>query len=195
MQEGSLDKKTASQLNTLYMASGGEIGQAYSELAEGYDSFAQSISYLSPKKCLELIIKACPCEPEHARVLDLGCGTGEMGKLLKESGFEKMVGLDPSEGMLKKAEEKKIYDQLHQGFLGNGSYPEELKDSFEVVVLAGVLNVNHAPPEALDEAVSSMKGNGIIVFSLPDAVGEEKGYLAKLKELQSLIKFKDSVSF
>ena len=64
-----------------------------------------------------------------------------------------------------------------------------------MVVMAGVLNQNHAPPEALDDAVSSLREKAFLVFSLPDSVGEEKGYLAKVKEKEEIVKKVGSLKY
>src|SRR5512135_937049 len=48
---------------------------------------------------LEQVLPAPP-----ARLLDLGCGTGEHSRFLAEKGYQ-VVGLDSSEAMLQKARE------------------------------------------------------------------------------------------
>jgi predicted TPR repeat methyltransferase len=45
------------------------------------------------------------------RILDLGCGTGLAGPLLKKPGTH-LTGIDLSPGMLRKAEDRAVYDEL-----------------------------------------------------------------------------------
>jgi len=45
---------------------------------------------------------------KNLKILDLGCGTGLVGELLKERfGFVNLVGLDVSDDLLEKVKEKK----------------------------------------------------------------------------------------
>jgi SAM-dependent methyltransferase len=47
--------------------------------------------------------------------LDLACGTGRIGRWLRQHGVQKLDGLDLTPAMLARAEEKKVYDTLRQG--------------------------------------------------------------------------------
>ena len=83
-----------------------------------------------------------------ARILDAGCGTGNMAQLLQQMGYNNIDGLDPSAGMLAVARNKQLYRELHQLYLDS---QVELPDgSYDAVVAAGVLTHGHAPPAALD---------------------------------------------
>jgi predicted TPR repeat methyltransferase len=46
---------------------------------------------------------------EETNVLDIGCGTGVLGKRLTVLGFKHIDGLDASEGMLKLSKETGAY--------------------------------------------------------------------------------------
>ena len=83
-----------------------------------------------------------------ARILDAGCGTGNMAQILTQMGYRNIDGLDPSAGMLAVARNKQLYRQLHRLYLEQHiALPES---SYDAVVAAGVLTHGHAPPEALD---------------------------------------------
>ena len=47
---------------------------------------------------------------DKLRILDIGCGTGLIGKYLAQKGFKHMVGLDVSPMMLAKARSKGVYE-------------------------------------------------------------------------------------
>ena len=80
-----------------------------------------------------------------ARILDGGCGTGNMAELLRLIGYRNIVGLDASDGMLAAARAKGCYVELRKGLLGAEiDLPSE---SFDAVTAAGVLTHGHAPPE------------------------------------------------
>ena len=118
-----------------------------------------------------------------ARILDAGCGTGNMAQILQQMGYRNIDGLDPSSGMLEVARRKRIYRQLHQLFLGaDVDLPQA---SYDAVVAAGVLTHGHAPPEALDGILQLTRAGGLIFFSLSQVAYEEFGFRQKITELDA----------
>lgn len=73
-------------------------------------ALVERLHYRAPQKLAELIKRHFPgCVFQHT--VDLGCGTGLMGdEIHAVSGL--LTGVDLSEAMLKKAEEKQIYTRL-----------------------------------------------------------------------------------
>jgi len=124
------------------------------------------------------------CIPDFdARVLDAGCGTGNMAQILTQMGYRNIDGLDPSAGMLAVARRKQIYQQLHQLYLGK---QVDLPDaSYDAVVAAGVLTHGHAPPESLDGILKLTRPDGIILFSLSQIAYQEYGFRQKIEELET----------
>jgi 2-polyprenyl-3-methyl-5-hydroxy-6-metoxy-1,4-benzoquinol methylase len=118
-----------------------------------------------------------------ARILDAGCGTGNMAQLLHQMGYRNIEGLDPSSGMLAIAHKKEVYQQLHQLYLGARI---ELPDaSYDAVVAAGVLTHGHAPPESLDGILQVARHGAVIVFSLSLIAFEEYGFKQKIDALDA----------
>jgi SAM-dependent methyltransferase len=71
----------------------------------------------------------------NSRVLDIGCSTGRLLAALKEKGFFKVCGLDPSPGCAVAA--KKLYGiPVHTGTFSSLS---QLNGTFDFVVMIGVL--------------------------------------------------------
>jgi SAM-dependent methyltransferase len=115
-------------------------------------------------------------------VLDAGAGTGLFGGILRVLGYEDLVGIDISERMLDKADEKGAYKVLHRMALG-----EPLRfgsGSFSAAVCVGVFTTNHAPPEALDELVRVVGPGGWVIFSVRDDVYREAGFEGKQASLE-----------
>ncbi len=118
-----------------------------------------------------------------ARILDAGCGTGNMAQILHQMGYLNLEGLDPSSGMLSIAEKKGVYQQLYPLYLGADV---DLPDAaYDAVVAAGVLTHGHAPPESLDGILKLVKSGGVIVFSLSVIAYEEYGFKQKIDELDA----------
>jgi SAM-dependent methyltransferase len=118
-----------------------------------------------------------------ARILDAGCGTGNMAQILTQMGYNNIDGLDPSAGMLEVARSKQLYRQLHQLYLAQRiDLPAA---SYDAVVAAGVLTHGHAPPEALDGILEVTRAGGVILFSLSQIAFKEFGFEQKIAELDA----------
>ena len=109
-------------------------------VAELFDSYANSfdkhlidtLKYETPKNLLELLN---PSINDKFSILDIGCGTGLMGKLLKPYA-SKIVGVDLSKEMLSKAELTGAYDSLIADDILE--FLNKCNDKFDLVVSADV---------------------------------------------------------
>ncbi len=77
--------------------------EAYSSFAEVYDMFMDNVPY--GEWCGYLCGILDEAGIREGLVLDLGCGTGKMTRLLKERGYD-MIGVDLSEEMLSIARDR-----------------------------------------------------------------------------------------
>ena len=76
--------------------------EAYTGFAEVYDMFMDNVPYKEWNTYLTGLLKEYGIE--DGLVLELGCGTGKMTRLLAKSGYD-MIGVDNSEEMLRIAME------------------------------------------------------------------------------------------
>jgi glycosyltransferase involved in cell wall biosynthesis len=100
--------------------------------------------------------------PTRQRVLDIGCGKGELGNAVKHRGHH-VVGLDqyPPEGELDAFYEANLFDGL----------PEEvLHERFDTILFADVLEHLPDPDAMLIQAAGLLNNGGKILVSLPNAV-------------------------
>ncbi|MEN7546830.1 3' terminal RNA ribose 2'-O-methyltransferase Hen1 [Rapidithrix thailandica] len=117
------------------------------------------------------------------KVLDLGCGNGKLLKLLlKESQFEKILGMDVSFRELQKAKEKLWLDaaspklqeriQLIQGSL---TYRDKRLENFEAAALVEVIeHVDEERLPALERVVFEFAGPKTVVLTTPNAEYNQK---------------------
>jgi 2-polyprenyl-3-methyl-5-hydroxy-6-metoxy-1,4-benzoquinol methylase len=145
-------------LERVYQADGehGTLAALYDEWAGDYDQqlWASGNPYIAIAS--GLVGRHLP--DYGARILDAGCGTGNMAQVLH-------------------------YQQLHQLYLD--SEIELPEASYDAVVAAGVLTHGHAPPEALDGILKIARSGAAIVFSLSLIAFEEHGFKQKIEALDA----------
>ena len=102
---------------------------AYTSFAQVYDMFMDNVPYEEWSRYVIDLLKEEKIE--EGLVLDLGCGTGKMTRLLAAAGFD-MIGIDNSEDMLEIAREcQYAQDEAKGGKTGDmtASDEEEASDS------------------------------------------------------------------
>ena len=139
----------------------------------------------------------------ESEVLDMGAGSGVIGRLLMQKGFTNITGIDASEAMLTKAVATGAYKATHCMYVGMGTdkYPDELKGRFDLVTACGCFIEGHIPSTGFDDVHASLKTNGYFVINFKECnwvEGAKEGLKEKLGELISEGKFKvvnESTSF
>lgn len=102
--------------------------------------------------------------PEGARVLDVGCSTGNFGIALEELKQCKVVGIDISESDIAEARDK--ISEAYVLDITSAGLSEKL-GKFDVIVFADVLEHLTEPRDALHAAHSLLNVGGIVVYSIP----------------------------
>ncbi len=82
--------------------------EAYSSFAQVYDLFMDNVPYEEWSVYLTGLLREYGAQ--DGLVLDLGCGTGKMTRLLEQAGYD-MIGVDSSSEMLEIAREAQIQDE------------------------------------------------------------------------------------
>ena len=101
----------------------------------------------------------------NLRVLDVGCGPGHIGKLIKARG-NYVAGVELSPDAAQAARE--VLDTVH-GFDIEGAWPASLRENpFDVVVLGEVLEHVFEPVEVLAEARKVLRPGGRVVITTPN---------------------------
>jgi SAM-dependent methyltransferase len=179
------------------------IKDHYDELCSNYEDIYLRAGFHDPKKCAELVSKhfELVSKPkEEIEVLDMGCGTGLVGKYLYEDGFKQIVGLDASKGMLDEADATKpgVHKELIELFLGSPStYPDTLKDRFDFVTASGILADNHLDNSVFEEMLLTLKKGGVACFATRTEYLTKYGYGPYMKKLVDEGKWKviDEITF
>ncbi|MDA0219366.1 MAG: methyltransferase domain-containing protein [Proteobacteria bacterium] len=119
-----------------------ELPQAYvagvfDDYAERFEAaLVERLAYRVPAALHDLVAALVPPGTVHARVLDLGCGTGLAGERFRASSSW-LEGVDLSEGMVALARRKSLYDDLEVGEAV--AFAGARRDRYDLVVAADVL--------------------------------------------------------
>ena len=157
-----------------------DLEEVYDQWAEKYDEHVTAFGYKIPAVAAGLFGKYVTRETRP--ILDAGAGTGLMGDVLDALGYRGQIGIDISTGMLDKARERDIYEDLHQMVLGEKlDFPS---DHFGACQSIGVFTAGHAPASAFDELVRVLCPGGYVIFSVAEGVYVPKGYKDKFEALE-----------
>ncbi len=173
-------KDSDAWLAEVYGAKGaGEVQRTYDGWAGHYDDSLADFGYTNFIYAAALLNRFSP--PGIGEILDAGCGTGALGRHLELLGYESLVGIDLSRGMLARARDTGCYRELDIADLGQ---PLDFSDDrFTACVSIGVLTAGHAPPAALDELIRVTRAGGHLVFSVSKPAFDQCGFKEKLSAL------------
>jgi SAM-dependent methyltransferase len=103
-----------------------------------------------------------------ARVMELGCGTGNLAARLSELGYD-VTGCDIAEAMLMAARQSFPASRARWQLLSAGStrLPFETA-TFDAVIASSVLEYIENPEQSLGECLRVLNPSGVLIFSVPN---------------------------
>ena len=101
-----------------------------------------------------------------ANIIDVGCGTGLMGKLLGNKGYKNIVGIDASQKFVDASIATGFYKEAEAMYLGNGDLPEKYVNHFDMAVASGVWLKGHIPCAGIEDVYLSLKVGGLFVTAM-----------------------------
>ncbi|SLN31716.1 Malonyl-[acyl-carrier protein] O-methyltransferase [Roseovarius albus] len=180
MSENELPDTKAGRVDWVIRAeTNEEMRRRYDLWAQDYDSDVGSYDdYLVPweaTKVAEIVLS------KEALILDAGAGTGLVGQTLKEAGFQRLIAVDYSEGMLDIARKKQVYEDVHQCDL---SRPTQFETgSIDCVITCGT--TTQMPCASLREFARIVRPKGKIIFAVVPDAWVDFGYADILSELEA----------
>lgn len=138
--------------------------EAYTDFAYLYDEFMEDVPYAEWADLLSSLIKAYGTNVKT--VLDLGCGTGTLTRLMAAKGYE-MMGVDYSQDMLTVAAEKNTEDNDILYINQDMRSLELLEKSDAIISVCDCINYMILD-EDIEDCFKSVKSNlikdGIFIF-------------------------------
>ena len=158
----------------------GEVADRYDEWAKAYDDDLASWSYQAPTVVAETVVSS---HPDAGSVLDVGCGTGLVGRALRARGFAgELHGRDISEASLEIAQRSGAYDSLEQADLQQRLAFED--DSLDVVVCVGVMTYLPEVEAVWREFARVARPGGLVVVTQREDLWHQRDCPAVVDRLQ-----------
>jgi predicted TPR repeat methyltransferase len=150
----------------------GSITSLFDRYAGFFDDHLRTkLQYRLPEMIADAVtawyIQHTPHKPLDA--LDLGCGTGICGELLR-SRAGTLAGVDVSPAMIQKARERGVYDRLELADMVDAMRRQP--ESFDLLLAADVLIYSGDLLPAFEAASQSLRPGGLFVFSVESFDGE-----------------------
>ena len=149
----------------------------YAKWAATYESdFVTNQGYKHPQVIAEIFHNQLP---EVKKVIDIGTGTGLVGKYLKGHRPEIIIdGIDISPEMLAEATKKEVYRNLYEQDL---TLPVINTDApYDALVTIGTFTHGHLGIEVLDNLIPLVKTDGYYVIAVNEAYFHEHNFLEKI---------------
>jgi predicted TPR repeat methyltransferase len=153
-------------------ASDGYVQAVFDSFADTFESKLARLYYRAPELVAAALDSSGLAANGSLDVLDVGCGTGLCGPLLAPY-KRRLVGVDLSQGMLERARDKGIYDELVHAELT--AYLQRMSGAFDVIVSADTLVYVGALEAVADAAAAALRPGGVLVFTLEEAVADDSG--------------------
>ena len=144
-------------------ASDRTIQQIYKGFAVSYEArMREDLQYQGPERIADAI-RSVIGEPKNLNILDLGCGSGLAGTVLKPWAA-KLTGVDLSPEMIELAKKREIYDRLEVAEIT--TWLDESKEAFDLIVTCDVLIYFGDLHRIAAAAAKRIKAGGIFALSM-----------------------------
>ena len=154
-----------------------ELQRFYETWAENYDRDIAAEGYIAPRVLVEMLPLVGMSRPDPTlEILDAGCGTGIVGRLLHERGFCNIDGFDLSKPMVEQAEALGVYRRLQGDIDMNQPLLTYAPQSYDVILCCGVFTHGHVPPESLVHLIRLGKPGGRLLLSTRTTYCDETDY-------------------
>jgi len=147
----------------------GYVTRLFDDYADRFDEHLGTIAYRVPKLIRDAIMETAGSDQLAWRVLDLGCGTGLCGEVMRPlAAF--LAGIDLSARMIAKARERNIYDSLAVGSIEDAL--EEQQQSFDTIIAGDVFTYVGDLSGVLLGCARALRDGGLLAFSVESADGD-----------------------
>nr|XP_053644563.1 uncharacterized protein LOC128697061 isoform X1 [Cherax quadricarinatus] len=136
----------------------------YNDASKIYDQYTVDCKYQGPTIMAEEVARLVAEELRHeVRVLDVGAGTGLLGRELHKLGFSNIDALEPSEGMMNILKNTGHYRVKYQELMVVGQHTVP-QDTYDLLVMCGSMAPGHIPAQCVEDFIRVTKPGGWVVL-------------------------------
>lgn len=155
-----------------------EVRLTYRDWADTYDrDLLDEFGYRAPHAAVDALEQLLPSR--DSVILDMGCGTGLVGELLRGLGYRHLDGLDLSPEMLEKAKARRVYRTLGEADLAACL---ALDPVYDAVICVGVFSHQRNQPFDLVKLFAGLKPGGALVATVNGKGWREIGWETLLEQ-------------
>ena len=144
-------------------ASDAYVESVFDGFAASFDSKLAELEYHAPERVFEALREVYPTASASLDIADAGCGTGLCGPLVKPWS-KRLCGFDLSGGMLKGAEVRNDYTDLHKAELV--AFLKAHEAEFDVVISADTLCYFGQLNDAMHASAGALRAGGHVIFTV-----------------------------
>lgn len=149
----------------------GEVAEHYDGWAGSYDVDLDRWSYQAPDRVARTVVTQ---RPRAGDLLDVGCGTGMVGRALRAAGCQaELTGLDISEQSLEVARRSGVYTTVRAADLQQPLPLED--DSFDVALCVGVMTYLPQTEAVWRELARVTRTGGLVSLTQREDLWEPRG--------------------
>ena len=153
------------------------LTELFDRYASTFDEHLRNtLQYTLPEKITDAVAALRPNLPMD--ILDLGCGTGLCGPLLKPWA-RWLAGIDLSPAMIEQAKAREVYDRLEVCDLVDAL--RKADRSFDLLIAADVLLYLGDLSGVFDAATRALRPGGLFAYSVESGAGDRYYLQAKSK--------------
>lgn len=145
-----------------------EVKRAYKNWADTYDNDLDSFGYVAPRIGVKMLAQRLT--DKNALIHDAGCGTGLVGTLLFQLGYNQLHGSDFSDSMLEKASLTGRYSKLYTLDFSEAIAISD--NAYDAVISIGVYT-KRFNEHFISEMIRIVRPAGHFVFSCRELYFEE----------------------
>ncbi len=168
--------KIDSRLSNVYQ-NPGDKRDLFDRWASTYDhDLVEDLGYVADVEACRVFTSLV--EDRQARILDAGCGTGLVGRRLRQAGYTDVHGSDYSAKMLDQARATGAYQSLEQHDL---TLPVEAEPLYDAAITVGVFAFSVPSVEHLVNITHGLKLGGTAVITVNGKAWREVDWESRLQ--------------
>jgi predicted TPR repeat methyltransferase len=140
-----------------------KVKEFYAQWAKNYDNDVGDARYSGPAIATKLLSQHVA--DKAARLLDAGCGTGQVGREMQALGYNVIDGFDLSPEMAEQATATGAYRRVVGDIDMMRARDDFPGSDYDALLSIGVFTLGHVPPAALAVLVQLLRAGGVLLVS------------------------------